>query len=234
MSTNLPNSFINSIKNTYKELCNENLLRKCLHGKAQNCNESLNNVVLSIIPKDNLVEQRALRLRNYITIILFNFGFAGLLPLLQKLGMKLSSEMKGYFWYLDKTRIVHSKTDEKLSRKKRKALQNCKDVIANDTQDFGMSSTVILEDANALTKCKLPNQRFIKSTILERNFPRNFLSTFARLHTGCFQGMEISPDISVYYPIRRNLPQNAAKGNLPHSLQTCPHLRGLLDQYRNV
>ncbi|GFW99556.1 uncharacterized protein TNCV_3417891 [Trichonephila clavipes] len=38
--------------------------------------------------------------------------------------------MKGYFWYLDKTRIVdstrHSKPDKKLSRKKKKALQNCK------------------------------------------------------------------------------------------------------------
>ncbi|GFT17638.1 hypothetical protein TNCV_2587481 [Trichonephila clavipes] len=48
--------------------------------------------------------------------------FAGLLPLLQKLGMKLCSEMKGYFWYPDKTRIVdstrHSKPDKKLSRKK--------------------------------------------------------------------------------------------------------------------
>ncbi|GFY33563.1 transposable element Tc3 transposase [Trichonephila clavipes] len=38
------------------------------------------------------------------------------------LAMKLCSEMKGYYWYLDKTRIVdstkHSKQDKKLSRKK--------------------------------------------------------------------------------------------------------------------
>ncbi|GFX15769.1 uncharacterized protein TNCV_1060911 [Trichonephila clavipes] len=126
----LPNSVINFIKKTYKELCDQNLLRKCLHGKAQNCNKNLNNVVWSIIPKNNFVEQQTLRLRNYITMILFNSGFAGLLHLLQKLGMKLCSEMKGYFWYLDKTRIVdstrHSKPDEKLSRKKRNTLQNCK------------------------------------------------------------------------------------------------------------
>ncbi|GFX17744.1 uncharacterized protein TNCV_475441 [Trichonephila clavipes] len=127
---NLPNSVINSNKKTYKELCDQNLLRKCFHRKAQNCNESLNNAVWSIIPKDNFVEQQTLRLRKYITIILFNSRFAGLLPLLQNLGMKLSSEMKGHFWYLDKRRIVdstrHSKPDKKLSRKKRKALQNCK------------------------------------------------------------------------------------------------------------
>ncbi|GFT33288.1 uncharacterized protein TNCV_4767671 [Trichonephila clavipes] len=127
---NLPNPVINSIKKTYKELCEQNLLRKCLHGKAQNCNENLNNVVWSIIPKDNFVEQQTPRLRSYIAIKFFNSGLAGLLPLLQKLGLKLRSEMKGYFWYFDKTRIVdsmrHSKPDKKLSRKNRKALQNCK------------------------------------------------------------------------------------------------------------
>ncbi|GFW59501.1 hypothetical protein TNCV_3221551 [Trichonephila clavipes] len=38
--------------------------------------------------------------------------------------------MKGYSWYLDKTRIAdstrHSKPDKKRSRKKRKGLQKCK------------------------------------------------------------------------------------------------------------
>ncbi|GFT80726.1 uncharacterized protein TNCV_1539701 [Trichonephila clavipes] len=98
--------------------------------RAQNRNDSLNNVVWSIIPKDNFVELQTLRLRNDIAIILFNSGFVGLLPLLQKLGMKLCSEMKGYYWYLDKTRIVdstrHSKPDKKKSRKKRKKLRKCK------------------------------------------------------------------------------------------------------------
>ncbi|GFT56799.1 uncharacterized protein TNCV_1268871 [Trichonephila clavipes] len=83
ISKDLPNSVINSIKKTYKELCHQNLLRKCLHRKAQNCNESLNNVVRSIILKEDFEKQQ----RNYIAI-LFNFGFAGLLPLLQKLGIK--------------------------------------------------------------------------------------------------------------------------------------------------
>ncbi|GFX73081.1 uncharacterized protein TNCV_1704831 [Trichonephila clavipes] len=94
--------------------------------RREHCNESLNNAVWSIIPKDSFVEQQTIRLRNYIAIILFNSGFAGPLPLLQQLEMKICSEMRGYFWYLDKTKIVdstrHSKPDKKLSRKKRKAL----------------------------------------------------------------------------------------------------------------
>ncbi|GFV45873.1 synaptosomal-associated protein 25 [Trichonephila clavipes] len=56
--------------------------------------------------------------------------FAGILPLLQKLGMKLCSEMKGYLWYLDKTRIVdstrHSKPDKKLSHKKERPFTTVK------------------------------------------------------------------------------------------------------------
>ncbi|GFX49694.1 uncharacterized protein TNCV_1637321 [Trichonephila clavipes] len=33
---------INKIKQTYLQLCDQNLLRKCLHGKTQNANEALN------------------------------------------------------------------------------------------------------------------------------------------------------------------------------------------------
>ncbi|GFU57484.1 hypothetical protein TNCV_3636491 [Trichonephila clavipes] len=47
--------------------------------------------------------------------------------------------MKGYFWYLDKTRIVdstrHFKPDKKLSRKKRKAFQNCKSLKPGDVHN---------------------------------------------------------------------------------------------------
>ncbi|GFX84383.1 uncharacterized protein TNCV_4134931 [Trichonephila clavipes] len=121
------------------DLCDQNLQRKCLHGKTQNYNESFNNVVWSIIPKETFVE--LLRLRLYIAIILFNSGFTGLLNLLQKSGLELGPEMKEYVWYLDNTTIVesmrHSKPDEKLSGKKRKSLQrskNLKHVIQESTK----------------------------------------------------------------------------------------------------
>ncbi|GFV90564.1 uncharacterized protein TNCV_2222801 [Trichonephila clavipes] len=37
----LPKSIINKIKPTYLQLCDQNLLRKCLHGKSQNANEAM-------------------------------------------------------------------------------------------------------------------------------------------------------------------------------------------------
>ncbi|GFT85247.1 uncharacterized protein TNCV_497001 [Trichonephila clavipes] len=109
------------------------VLRIGLHGKTQNCNESFNNVAWCIIPNDTIVELQTLCLGIYIALILFHSGFAGLLPHLQKLGMELEPEMKGHFWYLDNMRIVDStklsKPDEKLSRKKRKALQKCQNFM---------------------------------------------------------------------------------------------------------
>ncbi|GFV59492.1 CCHC-type domain-containing protein [Trichonephila clavipes] len=42
----LPKSIINKIKPTYLQLCDQNLLRKCLHGKTQNANEAFNGLIV--------------------------------------------------------------------------------------------------------------------------------------------------------------------------------------------
>ncbi|GBM21742.1 hypothetical protein AVEN_101579-1 [Araneus ventricosus] len=102
----LPNSVVNSIKKTCMDLCDQKLLKKCLHGKTQNCNESFNNVVWSIVPKETFVELQTLRLGINIAIILFNSGFAGLLPVFQKLGVLTGPDLKMFYWSLDNTRIV--------------------------------------------------------------------------------------------------------------------------------
>ncbi|GFU86936.1 uncharacterized protein TNCV_3442061 [Trichonephila clavipes] len=40
----IPKSIFNKIKPTYLQLCDQNLLRICLHGKTQNANEALTDV----------------------------------------------------------------------------------------------------------------------------------------------------------------------------------------------
>ncbi|GFW43405.1 uncharacterized protein TNCV_2924531 [Trichonephila clavipes] len=45
------NSVIKLMKPTYLALCDKELLKKCLHGKTQNNNESFNNVLWSVLPK---------------------------------------------------------------------------------------------------------------------------------------------------------------------------------------
>ncbi|GFX20117.1 hypothetical protein TNCV_1436771 [Trichonephila clavipes] len=51
---------------------------------------------------------------------------------------------------------------------------------------------------------RVSNQRFINSTIPELNCPRNLSSTVARLRTGHFKGLKISPDNSRSETICRN------------------------------
>ncbi|GFS96101.1 uncharacterized protein TNCV_3309181 [Trichonephila clavipes] len=57
----LPSELINCIKNVYRELSTANHLAKCLHGKTQNCNESVNRITWSRIPKNVFVQLGTLK-----------------------------------------------------------------------------------------------------------------------------------------------------------------------------
>ncbi|MBS0018947.1 MAG: hypothetical protein KFE20_00220 [Candidatus Sulcia muelleri] len=47
----VPKAVMEAIRPVFKDLVNPTLLRRCLHGKIQNVNESFNNVVWSRLPK---------------------------------------------------------------------------------------------------------------------------------------------------------------------------------------
>ncbi|GBM70966.1 hypothetical protein AVEN_112013-1 [Araneus ventricosus] len=83
----LPKCIMNIIKPTYMKLCDQKLLENCLHGKAQNANESFNNVLWTILPKNTYVELQTLGLGSSITVLLFNDGFSGIIGVLNELGI---------------------------------------------------------------------------------------------------------------------------------------------------
>ncbi|GFX13210.1 uncharacterized protein TNCV_2989741 [Trichonephila clavipes] len=74
-SLGLPQNIVNTIKPVYMDLCDRNLLKKCLHGKTQNPNESFNAILWQILPKEVFVEHQTLRLGAYIAVVQFNNGF---------------------------------------------------------------------------------------------------------------------------------------------------------------
>ncbi|GFW10328.1 uncharacterized protein TNCV_5096791 [Trichonephila clavipes] len=78
----LSNYVIKVIKPTYLALRDKELLKKCLHGKTQNNNESFNNVLWSVLPKEIFVHKKTLFLGSYMAVILYNSGYLGLLPVL--------------------------------------------------------------------------------------------------------------------------------------------------------
>ncbi|GFY18261.1 uncharacterized protein LOC101238613 [Trichonephila clavipes] len=122
----LPNKIINQIKPTYLKLCNETLLKKCLHGKTQNCNESYNNILWNIVPKNIFIGLETFRLGALLALILYNSGYAGILSVIRNVNGSLPESVAQELLKFDKQRIStslrHSLPIAKLSRKKEKQL----------------------------------------------------------------------------------------------------------------
>ncbi|GFX72706.1 uncharacterized protein TNCV_4063011 [Trichonephila clavipes] len=119
----LPNKILNQIKPTYLKLCNETLLKKCLHGKTQNCNESYNNILWNIVPKNIFIGLETFRLGALLALILYNSGYAGILSVIRNVNGSLPESVAQELLKFDKQRIStslrHSLPIAKLSRKKK-------------------------------------------------------------------------------------------------------------------
>ncbi|GFX74321.1 uncharacterized protein TNCV_3452691 [Trichonephila clavipes] len=137
----LPKSIINKYKPTYLQLCDQNLLRKCLHGKTQNANEAFNGCLWNVVPKEIFVELQTFSLGSYIAVITFNKGFKGLLSVLEALDIKIGSyTLRGYA-AIDQTRIKdskrHSLPSAKVTRKKIRAIKKGK--VVNTEKHEGVT-----------------------------------------------------------------------------------------------
>ncbi|GFW62370.1 uncharacterized protein TNCV_290441 [Trichonephila clavipes] len=124
-----------AVKDIYgiDSLCDQNLLRKCLHGKTQNANEAFNGCLWNVVPKEIFVELQTFSLGSYIAVITFNKGFKGLLSVLEALDIKIGSyTLRGYA-AIDQTRIKdskrHSLPSAKLQEKKIRAIKREKLLI---------------------------------------------------------------------------------------------------------
>ena len=69
------------------DLSNYELLKKCLHGKTRNNNESINNLIWKRCPKDVYVGRTVLEIGAASAVISFNEGFQGMLKVFKELGI---------------------------------------------------------------------------------------------------------------------------------------------------
>ena len=69
----------------FLELSDENLLSKCLHGKTQNSNESINGVIWKRCPKDVFVGRKVLEMGVASAVISFNDGTKRLIDVMKEL-----------------------------------------------------------------------------------------------------------------------------------------------------
>jgi hypothetical protein len=70
----LPPAVMEGIKGVFKDLADENLLKKCLHGRTQNCNESVNSVIWTRLPKTVHVGYEVLKMGTQDAVMCFNDG----------------------------------------------------------------------------------------------------------------------------------------------------------------
>ena len=76
------------LKPVFQDLSKDELLSKCLHGKMQNCNEALNNIIWTKCPKNVFVERKVLEMGVHSAILEFNEGPKGFYKVLNKFDME--------------------------------------------------------------------------------------------------------------------------------------------------
>lgn len=118
----LPETVMNHIKKLYQDLSNPTLLQKCLAGKTQNPNESLNNCVWSIVPKTNFVALRTLRFGVFEAVSVFNEGNRIKCEMLKELGLEPGKNLARSMKNRDQRRIAKSEkyVDEIQKKMRRK------------------------------------------------------------------------------------------------------------------
>ncbi|XP_066929989.1 uncharacterized protein [Clytia hemisphaerica] len=108
-----------------KDLGNEELLKKCLHGQTQNVNESLNNLIWTRCPKRIYVGNTTFKTAVASAVISFNEGESGLISVFTKLGIEPGHFTATSFQKADLRRVKESNRKateaEKLRRKRLRA-----------------------------------------------------------------------------------------------------------------
>lgn len=106
----------------FQDLAHLDLLNKCLHGKTQNCNESLNNVIWSRVPKTTFVHMETLSFGVRDAVACFNIGNIARMQVLNKMCIQPGAFTTATMKRLDQERLLRARYAHSLQTKeKRKA-----------------------------------------------------------------------------------------------------------------
>lgn len=104
----------------YVRLSNDLLQEKCLHGKVQNQNESLNGMIWQRVPKEVYVGRETLELGLYDAVAHFNIGAVTVIRILQALNIPPGKYTEEGCKLLDQLRVDGAEYKSKASTKKRR------------------------------------------------------------------------------------------------------------------
>ncbi|GFT15757.1 uncharacterized protein LOC101238613 [Trichonephila clavipes] len=107
-----------------------------------NCNESYNNILWNIVPKNIFIGLETFRLGALLALILYNSGYAGILSVIRNVNGSLPDSVAQELLTFDKQRtstsLRHSLPIAKLSRKKKKEKQARKTKSTKDEKAEGL------------------------------------------------------------------------------------------------
>lgn len=119
----LPYDIMKAIEPIFKDLSEKTLLEKCIKGKTQNPNESLNNVIWSKISKKTFVSLETLKFGVYQAVSSFNDGHMGILKTFEKMHLEPGKNCVEAMKKADQKRIKHGeKCFEEVQKKIRQKL----------------------------------------------------------------------------------------------------------------
>ncbi|GFX70536.1 uncharacterized protein TNCV_875101 [Trichonephila clavipes] len=146
---NLPIAIMHCIKKVFRDLSSPELLSRCLHGKTQNCNESLNSVIWSIIPKTVFVQLGTLKTGVYESISIYNQGLITKLKVLDLLNIQPGFYTCRALQEADHARI--RKAEKAISRRTKEARIKNRQLKCRQEDDLAddLSNQVMVLAANA-------------------------------------------------------------------------------------
>ena len=121
-SVNIPVWIHNIIRPIFTDLSDDELLSKCLHGKTQNDNESLNHMIWNKCPKNVFVKLSVLQLGVFSAVIEFNDGAKGVERVLKNFmnSTGVYTTLGSYRKDKDRSRQVTRKASESEKRRRKK------------------------------------------------------------------------------------------------------------------
>ncbi|GFU22848.1 uncharacterized protein TNCV_4965961 [Trichonephila clavipes] len=141
----LPVAVVEAMRPIFRDLSHPDLLKKCLHGKTQNPNESFHNVVWSCVPKATFVQIETLSLGVYDAVCSFNDGNVSKLKMLQKMGVEPGEFSVSAMKLLDRERLMKaiyafSGRSKKIRKDKRRKRKKEEDNIKKNKVKTGYSA----------------------------------------------------------------------------------------------
>lgn len=113
----LPNDVLSRVKAVYSDLCSDELLSKCLHGKTQNANECFNGLIWQRAPKEVYVSLPTIRFALHDAVAHFNNGSISTLDILRQAGIE-----PGYYT----TRACNARDHQRMQKALRKSTDETK------------------------------------------------------------------------------------------------------------